>query len=120
MLEKHNDELAQDPFFSSRYSTSRTWPSSASVPRKENRAITLPLYSKWETSFDDLTHALDITQEEIFFMEAKSTFVQIMRSLPQNAAVMRRPLRLDRIAEAAGTLKNDAVMVRKGSDAWSF
>ncbi|KAK5243156.1 RasGAP protein [Exophiala xenobiotica] len=27
---------------------------------------------------------------------------------------MRRPLRLDRVAEAAGTLKNDAVMVRKG------
>ena len=47
-------------------------------------------------------------------MEAKATFVQILRSLPANSSVMRRPLRLDRIAEAAATLKNDAVMVRKG------
>ncbi|KAJ5499607.1 RasGAP protein C-terminal [Penicillium expansum] len=69
---------------------------------------------KWETALDDLTAALDITQEEVFFMEAKSTFVQILRSLPQNTSVARRPLRLDRIAEAAATLKNDAVMVRKG------
>jgi Ras GTPase-activating-like protein IQGAP2/3 len=84
------------------------------VPRKENRTITVPLFSKWETALDDLTAALDITQEEVFFMEAKSTFVQILRSLPQNSSVARRPLRLDRIAEAAATLKNDAVMVRKG------
>ncbi|KAJ5239878.1 hypothetical protein N7468_004497 [Penicillium chermesinum] len=69
---------------------------------------------RWETALDDMTAALDITQEEVFFMEAKSTFVQILRSLPQNSSVARRPLRLDRIAEAAATLKNDAVMVRKG------
>ncbi|KAK2743232.1 glyceraldehyde-3-phosphate dehydrogenase 1 [Myotisia sp. PD_48] len=86
----------------------------AQLPRKENRAIHLPLFSKWEAPIDDLTSALDITQEEIFFMEAKSTFVQIMRSLPHNSSVTRRPLRLDRVAEAAATLKNDAVMVRKG------
>ncbi|EEA27728.1 RasGAP protein [Talaromyces marneffei ATCC 18224] len=84
------------------------------LPRKDNRTINLPLFSKWETSVDDLTAALDITQEEIYFMEAKSTFVQILRSLPPNSSVLRRPLRLDRIAEAAATLKNDAVMVRKG------
>ncbi|TKA55500.1 hypothetical protein B0A49_10314, partial [Cryomyces minteri] len=52
--------------------------------------------------------------EEVFFMEAKSTFVMIMRSLPSNTIVTRRPLRLDRVAEAAATTKNDSVMVRKG------
>jgi Ras GTPase-activating-like protein IQGAP2/3 len=86
----------------------------AQLPRKENRAINLPLFSKWETPLDDLTAALDITQEEIFFMEAKSTFVMILRSLPPNTSVTRRPLRLDRVAEAAATTKNDSVMVKKG------
>ncbi|KAM0696714.1 hypothetical protein Q7P36_003963 [Cladosporium allicinum] len=84
------------------------------LPRRENRAITLPLYSKWETPIDDLTAALDITQEEVFFMEAKATFVTILRTLPANSPITRRPLRLDRVAEAAGTTKNDSVMVRKG------
>lgn len=89
-------------------------PAPAQLPRKENRAINLPLFSKWETPLDDLTAALDITQEEIYFMEAKSTFVMILRSLPRDAPIARRPLRLDRIAEAAATTKNDSVMVKKG------
>jgi Ras GTPase-activating-like protein IQGAP2/3 len=82
--------------------------------RKDNRNVMLPLYSKWETQIDDLTAALDITQEEIYFMEAKSTFVMMLRSLPSNTSVTRRPLRLDRIAEAAATTRNDSVMVKKG------
>ena len=89
-------------------------PAPAQLPRKENRAINLPLFSKWETPLDDLTAALDVTQEEIFFMEAKSTFVMILRSLPPNSSITKRPLRLDRIAEAAATTKNDSVMVKKG------
>lgn len=86
----------------------------AQLSRKDNRAINLPLFSKWETPIDDLTAALDITQEEIFFLEAKSTFVMILRSLPQTSSITRRPLRLDRVAEAAATMKNDSIMVRKG------
>ena len=114
LLEKHSVALAQDSSSHLNVLLQELGPAPAQVPRKENRAITLPLFSRWETALDDLTQALDITQEEIFFMEAKSAFVQIMRSLPQNAVVTRRPLRLDRIAEAAATLKNDAMMVRKG------
>jgi Ras GTPase-activating-like protein IQGAP2/3 len=114
LLEKHNVALAQDSSSHLGVLLQELGPAPAQLPRKENRAVNLPLYSRWETSLDDMTQALDITQEEVYFMEAKSTFVQIMRSLPQNAAVTRRPLRLDRIAEAAATLKNDAVMVRKG------
>lgn len=89
-------------------------PAPPQLPRKENRAINLPLFSKWETAIDDLTSALDITQEEVYFMEAKAIFVQIIRSMPSHPAVLRRPLRLEKVAEAAATLRNDGIMVRKG------
>lgn len=114
LLEKHSEALAQDQHSHLNLLLQDLGPAPPQLPRQENRTITLPLYSKWETAIDDLTSALDITQEEVFFMEAKSTFVQIMRSLPHNTNVAKRPLRLDKIAEAAATLKNDAVMVRKG------
>ncbi|KAI2381393.1 RasGAP protein [Ophidiomyces ophidiicola] len=114
LLEKHTAALAADQHSHLHVLLQELGPAPAQLPRKENRTINLPLFSKWETPIDDLTAALDITQEEIYFMEAKSTFVQILRSLPANSVVTRRPLRLDRIAEAAATLKNDAVMVRKG------
>ena len=114
LLEKHNVALAQDASSHLGVLLQELGPAPPQLPRKENRALNLPLFSRWETALDDFTQALDITQEEVFFMEAKSTFVQIMRSLPQNAAVTRRPLRLDRIAEAAATLTKDVVLVRKG------
>ena len=114
LLEKHTRELAKDEHSHLKVLLQELGPAPAQLPRKENRAINLPLFSKWETAIDDLTSALDITPEEVYFMEAKATFVQIMRSLPQNSNVTRRPLRLDRVAEAAATLTKDAVMVRKG------
>ncbi|MCJ1475135.1 glyceraldehyde-3-phosphate dehydrogenase 1 [Lambiella insularis] len=114
LLEKHSQALAKDEHSHLKLILQELGPAPAQLPRKENRAINLPLFSKWETAIDDFTAALDITEEEIYFMEAKATFVQIMRSLPQNSAVTKRPLRLDRVAEAAATLKNDGVMVRKG------
>lgn len=115
LLEKHSEALAASDQHSHLHTLLKELgPAPPQVPRSENRTINLPLFSKWETSVDDLTAALDITQEEVYFMEAKSTFVQILRALPPNSSVLRRPLRLDRIAEAAATLKNDAVMVRKG------
>ena len=114
MLEKHHAELAKDENSHLGVLLQELGPAPTQLPRKENRTINLPLFSKWETAIDDLTAALDITQEEVYFMEAKSTFVQIMRSLPQNSSVARRPLRLDEVAKAAATLKNDGVMVRKG------
>jgi len=113
LLEKHTNELNKDDNSHLAIILNDLGPAPAQLPRKENRAINLPLFSKWETDYD-LTAALDITQEEIYFMEAKSTFVQIMRSMPSNNAVARRPLRLERVADAAATSRNDAVMVRKG------
>ncbi|PSN64225.1 Rho GTPase activation protein [Corynespora cassiicola Philippines] len=114
LLDRHATELAKDDSSHLGVILQELGPAPAQLPRKENRAINLPLFSKWETPIDDLTAALDITQEEIFFMEAKSTFVMILRSLPPNSSITRRPLRLDRIAEAAATTKNDSVMVKKG------
>ena len=114
LLEQHSKELAKDEHSHLKLLLQELGPAPPQLPRKENRAINLPLFSKWETAIDDLTAALDITEEEVYFMEAKATFVQIMRSLPQNSFVAKRPLRLDKVAEAAGTLKNDAVMVKKG------
>ena len=52
----------------------------------------------------------NITQNDILYMEAKSIFVQIIRSLPNLA---RPPLKLQSIAETAGTAK-DAQLVHKG------
>lgn len=114
LLEKHSTALARDNDSHLNHLLHELGPAPAQLPRKENRAINLPLFSKWETAVEDLTAALDITQEEVFFMEAKATFVQIMRSLPQNSSVLRRPLRLDRVAETAATLKNNQIMVKKG------
>jgi len=114
LLEKHSAELAKDESGHLSQLLYELGGAPAQLPRKDNRTINLPLFSKWETPVDDMTAALDITQEEIFFMEAKSTFVMIMRSLPQGTSITRRPLRLDRVAEAAATTKNDSVMVKKG------
>jgi Ras GTPase-activating-like protein IQGAP2/3 len=114
LIEKHIGELAKADNGHLAVLLHELGPAPGQLLRKENRTITLPLFSKWETQIDDLTAALDITQEEIFFMEAKSTFVMILRSFPSNTPVTRRPLRLDRIAEAAATTKNDSVMVKKG------
>ena len=114
LLERHVTALARDESSHLALLLQELGPAPNQLPRKDNRVVNVPLFSKWETPLDDFTAALDITQEEIFFMEAKSTFVMIMRSLPPNTSITRRPLRLDRIAEAAATTKNDSVMVRKG------
>ena len=86
----------------------------AQLPRKDNRAITLPLFSKWETAVDDLTATLDLTPEDVCYMEAKAILVQIIRSMPTHPVVAKRPLRLDKVADAAATLRGDGIMVRKG------
>ena len=114
LLQKHMVEMSKDEGSHLSVLLNDLGPAPEQLPRKENRTINLPLYSRWETPVDDITAALDITQEDVLFMEAKSTFVLIMRSLPPNSIVMRRPLRLDQVAEAAATTRNDSVMVRKG------
>jgi Ras GTPase-activating-like protein IQGAP2/3 len=89
------------------------------VTRKENRTIELPLYSRWEMPIQDITTALmaenNLTQNDILYMETKSIFVQLIRSIPSIGAERDRgrPLNLPAIAERAATAK-DATLVRKG------
>lgn len=89
-------------------------PALPQVPRKENRSIELPLYSRWETPIQDLSSALmsdSVSQNDINYMEAKSIFVQLLRSIP--AISEQRPIQLPLIAERAATSK-DPVLVRRG------
>ena len=83
------------------------------VPRKENRTIELNLYSRWETPIQDLQSALmdSVSSGDMLYMETKSIFVQLIRSLPNCAE--KRPYNLAAIAERAATTK-DATLVRKG------
>lgn len=53
----------------------------------------------------------NVTQNDILYMETKSIFVQLIRSLP--GAAEKRPIDLPAIAERAATTK-DAMLVRKG------
>ena len=80
------------------------------VPRKENRAIELPLYSRWETPVQDILMD-SVSPSDMLYMEAKSIFVQLIRSIPGLAE--KRPHALAQIAERAATTK-DATLVRKG------
>jgi len=52
-----------------------------------------------------------VTQKDINYMEAKSIFVQLLRSIPQLAD--KRPVDLSSLAERAATSK-DPVLVRRG------
>ncbi|PUU79658.1 Rho GTPase activation protein [Tuber borchii] len=114
LLEKHAKELLQGR--DTEHLTillQELGPAPPQVPRKENRAIILPLFSRWESALDDLSAALDITQEDVYFMEAKSIFVQLLRTLPPISAAVRRPLNLQKIADVAATTK-DIGTFRKG------
>lgn len=90
-------------------------PAPAQVPRKENRPIELPLFSRWEVPIQDITTSLmqdnNLTQNDILYMEAKSIFVQLIRSIPH--AADKRPINLLQLAERAATTK-DSMLVRKG------
>jgi Ras GTPase-activating-like protein IQGAP2/3 len=83
------------------------------VPRKENRTIELHLYSRWETPVHDIQTALmdSVSSSDMLYMEAKSIFVQLIRSFPN--AVHKKPYDLAAIAERAATTR-DATLVRRG------
>jgi Ras GTPase-activating-like protein IQGAP2/3 len=93
--------------------TDELGPAPAQVPRKENRTFDLNLYSRWETPVHDIQSALmdSVSSSDMLYMETKSIFVQLIRSLPH--AAEKRPYNLAVIAERAATTK-DAVLVRKG------
>ena len=114
-LQKHIDILAPSDKAHLRLCLAELGPAPGQVPRKENRAIDLPLFSRWETPVQDIATQLmsdsNVTKNDILFQETKSIFVQLLRSLPQLAE--RRPINLAHLAEKAATAK-DAQLVRKG------
>lgn len=113
LLEKHLQTLAPDPKSHLNVLVREVGRPPAQVLRSENKTIELPLYSRWETPVSDITESLDITQHDILFMETKSIFVQILRSLPQNSPALKQPLNLSIVADTAATIK-DPVLVRRG------
>ncbi|KAF9578334.1 glyceraldehyde-3-phosphate dehydrogenase 1, partial [Lunasporangiospora selenospora] len=115
LLAQHRETLAPQEKHHLRVCLNELGPSPAQVPRKENKTIVLPLFSRWETPIQDLTSSFlqetNITQADIMYMETKSILVQLIRSIPGFAE--KRPLDLMNIAETAATTK-DAHLVRKG------
>ncbi|CAG8446618.1 5494_t:CDS:10 [Acaulospora colombiana] len=115
LLVQHQEALAPSEKNHLRILLDEVGPAPSQVPRKENKTIELPLFSRWETPIQDLATALmsdnSVTQNDILYMETKSIFVQIIRSIPKMAE--KRTIDLYRIAEFAATSK-DATLVRKG------
>ncbi|KAN0065676.1 RasGAP protein [Thecaphora frezii] len=115
LVAQHLDVLAPNDKHHLRILIDELGPSPGQVARKENRTVDLQLFSRWETPIQDLTTAFmsenNVTQNDILYMETKSIFVQLIRSIP--ALADRRPINLPQIAERAATTK-DATLVRKG------
>ncbi|KAG6837380.1 hypothetical protein H0H93_010538 [Arthromyces matolae] len=113
LILQHIETLSPNDKQHLRILTDELGPAPAQVPRKENRTIELNLYSRWETPIQDIQSALmdSVSQSDMLYMETKSIFVQLIRSLPN--AAEKRPYNLAAIAERAATTK-DAVLVRKG------
>ncbi|TKA54021.1 hypothetical protein B0A53_03303 [Rhodotorula sp. CCFEE 5036] len=115
LLVQHLDILARQDKDHLRVLLEELGPAPGQVPRKENRTVELPLFSRWEMPIQDLTTALmaenNVTQNDILYLETKSIFVQLIRSIPRLAD--KRPIILPLVAETAATAK-DATLVRKG------
>ena len=115
LVAQHLDVLAPGDKHHLRICIDELGPAPGQVSRKENRTLELPLFSRWETPIQDLTTAFmsenNVTQNDILYMETKSIFVQLIRSIPQLGD--KRPINLPQIAERAATTK-DATLVRKG------
>ncbi|OBZ87986.1 GTPase-activating protein [Choanephora cucurbitarum] len=115
LIHRHLDTIAPKEKDHLRILINDLSPTPAQVSRKENKAVELPLFSRWEIPIQDLTTALmsenNITQNDILYMETKAIYVQLIRSLPHLASSTQ--IDLDYIAETAATTK-DAQLVRKG------
>lgn len=130
LLDQHIQKLAPEPTHRLRILLQDLGTIPKQVARTLNRPIQLPLFSRWETAqmmggqhqqqqdanilFTSPENS--ITQNDIMYMETKSMFVQILRSLPHTQKLCtanNASLDLLRITEAAGTAK-DAQLVSKG------
>ncbi|KAL7749892.1 RasGAP protein [Sorochytrium milnesiophthora] len=79
------------------------------VPRTENRSYQLELYSRWQTDIggtEGLIQSTNVSPAEVTYLEAKTTFVELLRSCPQ---LYVRPLNLVRVLDMARSIKDEAV-----------
>ncbi|KAJ3277475.1 glyceraldehyde-3-phosphate dehydrogenase 1 [Borealophlyctis nickersoniae] len=114
LLVQHMDTLAPTEKHHLRICLMDLGPAPAQVPRDENKAIVLPLFSRWETAVNDVPSAIadsQLTQGDILYMDTKAIFVQILRTMATLASGSK--LNLTKIAETAATSR-DPTMVKKG------
>jgi Ras GTPase-activating-like protein IQGAP2/3 len=113
LILQHIETLSPNDKQHLRILTDELGPAPPQVPRKENRTISLKLYSRWETPVQDIQAAFadSVSSSDMLYMETKSIFVQLIRSLQHVAD--KRPYDLSAIAERAATTK-DGMLVRKG------
>lgn len=86
----------------------------AQIPRQLNRPVQLPLFGRWDTSSPAMAETANnsITQNDIMYMETKSIFVQIIRSLPTTIKTWD----IESILKTAESAK-DPQLVNKGRKA---
>ncbi|KAJ3214314.1 glyceraldehyde-3-phosphate dehydrogenase 1 [Dinochytrium kinnereticum] len=114
LLVQHMDVLAPHDKDHLRICLSDLGPAPHQMPRSENRAIVLPLFSRWEQAITDIPSVIadsQLTQGDILYMDTKAIFVQILRTMP--SAMNIKPMNLFKVAEAAATAR-DTSMVKKG------
>lgn len=117
IIHTHVDQLAPDYTNHLRILLNGLGPAPKQIPRKFNQPIQLPLFGRWNHSITNISEAPDsnITQNDILYMETKSLFVQIVRSLPSKIISWD----LASIIEAASSA-NDAQIVTKSIKAQSM
>ncbi|KAI7864833.1 Rho GTPase activation protein [Spinellus fusiger] len=112
LLQQHIDVLSPRPTDHLRMLVTEIGSVPAQVTRQQNKALSLPLFSRWEIPIQDLTMALmsenNIAQSDVVYMETKALFVQIIRSLTH----LPRPFQLDTVVSAAKASK-DTLLVNK-------
>ncbi|KAJ3049530.1 glyceraldehyde-3-phosphate dehydrogenase 1 [Rhizophlyctis rosea] len=114
LLAQHLDALAPTDKHHLRICTLDLGAAPAQVPRAENKAIVLPLFSRWENTINENPSSMadsQLTQGDILYMDTKAIYVQVLRTMPSLAS--QTPLNLHKIAEAAATSR-DTTMVKKG------
>ncbi|KAI0293742.1 ras GTPase-activating protein [Russula brevipes] len=106
LILQHIEALSPNDKQHLRVLTEELGPAPPQVPRKENRTIELKLYSRWETPVQDIQAAFadTVSSSDMLYMETKSIFVQLIRSLPH--AAEKQPYNLSVIAERAATTKD--------------
>lgn len=87
LLVQHRDVLAPDPSMRLAQVLSDLGPAPGLVPRRDDQALQLELFSRWEVSVQDLTLTLirenNMSQSDILYMQTKALFVQLLSCAPE-------------------------------------